>query len=111
MHWMGAAVHAALGMPGGNPADEFSSISTDTRTIEPGALFVALAGEKHDGHDHLAAARDAGARAAIVRRGTPAVKGLTLIEVDDTLTAYGDLAHARRKLITGPVVAITGTNG
>lgn len=92
-------------------AAEFTLVSTDTRTLEPGALFVALAGERHDGHDHLEAARDAGARAAIVRRGTPAVQGLRLIEVDDTLRAYGDLAHARRKEIKGPVIAITGTNG
>ncbi len=111
MRWTAAAVHAVLGLPGGGPEEEFTSISTDTRSLEPGALFVAIAGERHDGHDYLAAARDAGARAAIVRQGTPAVPGLALIEVDDTLKAYGDLAHARRKQVSGPVVAITGTNG
>jgi UDP-N-acetylmuramoyl-tripeptide--D-alanyl-D-alanine ligase len=111
MRWTAAAVNAALGLPAGGLGGEFSSVSTDTRTLEPGALFVALAGERHDGHDHLVAARDAGARAAIVRRGTPPLRGLTLVEVDDTLRAYGDLAHARRKQISGPVVAITGTNG
>lgn len=111
MRWSGAAVQAALGLRAVVPVEEFSSISTDTRTLEPGALFVALAGERHDGHAHLEAARDAGARAALVRQGTPAVAGLSLIEVDDTLRAYGDLAHARRKQVSGPVVAVTGTNG
>ncbi|HET8634141.1 MAG TPA: UDP-N-acetylmuramoyl-tripeptide--D-alanyl-D-alanine ligase [Gemmatimonadales bacterium] len=111
MRWSAAAVQAALGLSGGESGEEITSISTDTRTLQPGALFVALVGDKHDGHDHLAAARDAGARTAIVRRGTPAVKGLALIEVDDTLRAYGDLAHARRKQVSGPVIAITGTNG
>jgi len=110
MRWSAAFVADALGIPAGS-GDGFSQISTDTRTLEPGALFVALAGERFDAHDHLAAARDAGAAAAIVRRGTPAVPGLSLIEVDDTLRAYGDLVAARRREIAGPVVAITGTNG
>ena len=110
MRWSSAFVAGALGTPAGAGAG-FSQISTDTRTLEPGALFVALAGERFDAHDHLAAARDAGAAAAVVRRGTPPVAGLELIEVDDTLRAYGDLAHARRGEVRGPVVAITGTNG
>ena len=115
--WSEAAVRDALGL-GTQPAlaghDSpltFSEISTDTRTLRTGALFVALRGERFDGHDHLAAAARAGAAAAVVRRGTPAVEGLPLIEVDDTLEAYGDLAHARRGRISGPVLAVTGTNG
>jgi UDP-N-acetylmuramoyl-tripeptide--D-alanyl-D-alanine ligase len=93
------------------PSVTFSEISTDSRTLRPGALFIALRGDRFDGHDHLAAAAKAGAAAAIVRGGTAPVPGLPFIEVDDTLRAYGDLAHARRTDITGPVVAITGTNG
>ncbi|MGE5926271.1 MAG: UDP-N-acetylmuramoyl-tripeptide--D-alanyl-D-alanine ligase [Gemmatimonadota bacterium] len=89
----------------------FTAISTDTRTLEPGALFVALAGERFDGHDHLADARARGAAAAVVRRGTAPVAGLPLLEVDDTLHAYGRLARARRREIRGPVIAVTGTNG
>ena len=89
----------------------FTEIATDTRTLRPGALFVALRGERFDGHDHLETAARAGAAAAVVRRGTPAVAGLPLIEVEDTLRAYGDLAQARRRRISGPVIAITGTNG
>jgi UDP-N-acetylmuramoyl-tripeptide--D-alanyl-D-alanine ligase len=93
------------------PPLTFSGVSTDTRTLRPGSLFVALRGERFDGHDHLAAAGAAGAAAAIVRQGTPPVAGLPFIEVEDTLRAYGDLAHARRRRMTGQVVAITGTNG
>lgn len=99
----------ALGVP--VPGAGFGSISTDTRTLTAGALFVALAGARFDGHDHLAAAKRAGAAAAVVRRGTAAVEGLPLVEVDDTLVAYGHLARARRREIHGPVVAITGSNG
>ena len=83
--WTAAFVARALGLPTTGELPDFTRISTDTRTLERGALFVALAGDRFDAHDHLAAARDAGARAAVVRRGTPAVAGLPLIEVDDTL--------------------------
>jgi UDP-N-acetylmuramoyl-tripeptide--D-alanyl-D-alanine ligase len=89
----------------------FSGVSTDTRTIQPGALFIALVGERFDGHDHLAAALAAGARGAVVRKGTPPITGLVFFEVDDTLRAFGLLARARRRRLDGPVVAITGTNG
>jgi UDP-N-acetylmuramoyl-tripeptide--D-alanyl-D-alanine ligase len=89
----------------------YSTISTDSRTIPPGALFVALAGERFDGHDHLAAAAAAGATAALVREGTPPVAGLTLLAVPDPLRGFGLLARARRRRLSGPVVAITGTNG
>ncbi len=110
IRWSDAVVREALGLPGGINV-EYSEISTDTRSLGPGALFVALAGERFDGHDHLAAARAGGATAAVVRRGTAAVEGLTLYDVDDTLTAYGLLARARRRSIGGPVIAIGGANG
>ena len=89
----------------------FTEISTDTRTLASGALFVALRGEHFDGHDHLAAARDAGSAGAVVREDTPDVPGLVLFRVPDTLAAYGRLARERRRGITGPVVAIGGANG
>lgn len=107
--WPAAFVSQALGVPVGGAG--FTEISTDTRSLKGGALFVALRGERFDGHDHLAAARDAGATAAVVRRGTKAPAGLALVEVDDPLSAYGQLARARRRQINGPVVAITGSNG
>jgi UDP-N-acetylmuramoyl-tripeptide--D-alanyl-D-alanine ligase len=108
--WTGEAVAAALGLPPPRPC-AFRAISTDTRTIRPGDLFVALAGPRFDGHAFLSAARAAGADGAVVREGTPPVPGLTLFPVSDTLAAYGHLGHARRREVTGPVVAITGTNG
>ncbi len=101
-----AFVANTLGVEVGD--DHFTAIQTDTRSILPGALFVALTGERFDGHDFLAAARDAGAHAAVVRRGTAPIPGLRLLEVSDPLEAWGDLARARRRLITGPVIAITG---
>lgn len=112
--WTDAEVRAALGLPRltshVSPLT-FSAVSTDTRTLGPGDLFVALKGDRFDGHDHLPAARAAGAAAAVVRSGTPGVDGLVLFPVADTLRALGDLARARRRGAMGPIVAVTGTNG
>ena len=64
-----AAAAQALGarFEGGDP--RFESVSTDSRTLEPGALFVAVRGERFDGHDYLAAARERGAVAAMIEIG------------------------------------------
>ena len=110
MRWTDAAVREALGL--GDRADaEYTAVSTDTRALGAGALFVALRGERFDGHDHLAKAAEAGATGAVVRDGTADVPGLVLYRVPDTLVAYGQLARARRREIPGPVVAIGGSNG
>ncbi len=111
--WTDAVVREALGIPrvvGSVPA-AYSEVSTDTRSMLPGALFVALKGERFDGHDHLAAAQAAGATGAVVREGTPEVPGVMFYPVADTLEAYGLLARARRRTIRGPVIAIGGANG
>lgn len=103
-------VRGALGVAGAADIG-YDTIVTDTRTLAPGSLFVALAGEHFDAHNFLTAARDAGAAGAVVRRGTAPVAGLVRYEVDDTLHALGDLAAAHRRRFTGPVIGITGQNG
>src|SRR6266498_3688388 len=110
--WTSDEVAQALGVPA--PAQlKFSAISTDTRHLQPDTLFVALKGETFDAHSFLDKAKAGGATAAVVRRGPPAVAGLPFFEVDDTLTALGLLARARRRLLPEgtPVVAITGSSG
>ena len=111
--WSDAEVRAALELPpdSGEPELTYSSISTDSRAIAPGALFIALQGDRFDGHAYLEQVAAAGARGAVVRRGTAPVAGLRLHQVDDPLRAFGRLARARRRTLSGPVVAITGTNG
>lgn len=89
---------------------ELSGISTDSRTLQPGDLFVPLRGENYDGHDYLTQAIQRGAAACLSEE---MVGGLLvpIIKVNDTLKALGDLAgHVRRKF-PGPVVGITGTSG
>ena len=109
--WREEEVRAALGLAPGVSDRVFSTVSTDSRAIPPGALFVALPGERFDGHDYLPAVAAAGAAGAIVRHGTAAVEGLVLLAVPDPLRAFGLLARARRRKLGGPVVAVTGTNG
>jgi UDP-N-acetylmuramoyl-tripeptide--D-alanyl-D-alanine ligase len=114
--WTAARVRAALGQPapaeqGGAAEPTFTRVLTDTRTVEPGALFVALAGERFDGHDYLDAAAAAGATGVVVRDGARVPAGVAAFHVPDTLRAFGLLARARRREIAGPVIAVTGTNG
>jgi UDP-N-acetylmuramoyl-tripeptide--D-alanyl-D-alanine ligase len=110
--WTSQQVAQALGIAA--PAHlSFNGVTTDTRLLTPGTLFVALKGERFDAHAFLAQAKAAGAAGAVVRRGTPAVAGLPLFEVADTLTALGLLARTRRRLLPAdaPVVAVTGSSG
>ncbi len=89
-----------------------AGVSTDTRTLRTGDLFVALRGPNHDAHDHLEQARDAGAAAVVVERpeGTAGL-GIPVLVVDDTLRALGLLALAWRRTWGGTVVAVGGSNG
>jgi UDP-N-acetylmuramoyl-tripeptide--D-alanyl-D-alanine ligase len=94
---------------------EVVGVCTDTRAIEPGSVYVALRGELHDGHRFVAQAFARGAAAAIVARGVALEgelsAGAALIEVDDTLTALGDLAALHRKRWGGRVIGVTGSAG
>jgi UDP-N-acetylmuramoyl-tripeptide--D-alanyl-D-alanine ligase len=94
----------------GAPNSMVTAVSTDTRSIPPGALFIALGGERFDAHDFLAKAVEAGAGALLVSR---AVDGVTVpvVEVDDTLIGLLQLAKGYRKLIETKAVVITGSNG
>jgi UDP-N-acetylmuramoyl-tripeptide--D-alanyl-D-alanine ligase len=89
----------------------FPSVSTDTRAIPAGALFVALKGERFDAHTFLAEAKAKGAGAAVVRKGTPPVPGLPFFETDDTLRALGALAAFHRSRFALPLAAVAGSNG
>jgi UDP-N-acetylmuramoyl-tripeptide--D-alanyl-D-alanine ligase len=84
-------------------------VSTDTRTITPGALFVALKGERYDAHDFVVTAHDRGATAALVEREVDA--HVPQIVVCDTLAALGELARSVRAGRNARVVGITGSNG
>ncbi|MCU0967945.1 MAG: UDP-N-acetylmuramoyl-tripeptide--D-alanyl-D-alanine ligase [Rubrivivax sp.] len=105
-----AAVLLPDGRACGDPATRVQRVHSDTRTVQPGDLFVALRGERFDGHDFLAQARAAGAVAAIAERGLAAA-GLPGIEVDDSGAALQQLAAGWRRRFALPLVAVTGSNG
>ena len=109
-----AATAQALGVRFEGADAAFGSVSTDTRTLEPGALFVALRGERFDGHDYLAVARERGALAAMVEESAAAQcahAGLAALAVADTRRALGDLARHWRGRFGFPLIAIVGSNG
>jgi UDP-N-acetylmuramoyl-tripeptide--D-alanyl-D-alanine ligase len=87
------------------------SVSTDSRAVARGALFVALRGDRFDAHRFLPDVARAGAAAVLVERGASVPAGLASVEVDDTLRALGDLARFHRDRWGGAVVGITGSAG
>jgi UDP-N-acetylmuramoyl-tripeptide--D-alanyl-D-alanine ligase len=94
----------------------FRGISTDSRTLRPGELFVALVGEHFDGHQFVEQATSSGAAGVVValkEAGELDTRTLPIpvIGVTDTLRAFGDLASFWRGRYSVPVVAITGSNG
>jgi UDP-N-acetylmuramoyl-tripeptide--D-alanyl-D-alanine ligase len=82
---------------------------TDSRSIDPGALFVALVGERADGHDFIAAARARGAGGALVAR--PHGEDLPTVQVADTRRALGALTASWRARFDLGLVGVTGSNG
>lgn len=95
----------------GNPTTGFSGVSTDTRKIEKGSLFIAIKGPNFDGHDFIAEAVKKGAAGAVVSRPTPPSADFVIIEVKETVKALGSIARFHRSRFDIPVIALTGSNG
>ncbi len=87
-----------------------SGISTDSRNLAPGSLFVPLRGENFDGHDYISQAVKNGA-AACLSEEVIAGLNVPVVRVANTLRALGDIAAAFRLQLNGPLVAITGSAG
>jgi len=110
MHLAEAARVLAASLTSGGGA-EFTAVSTDSRTLPPGALFVALRGERFDGHRFLGAARDAGAVGALVDSGYDGEVPMPVMVVGDTRRALADLARHWRGRFSPALIAIAGSNG
>ena len=87
----------------------FATVTTDSRSLEAGSLFVALRGERFDGHEFVAEAAARGAAGAVVSRAVAAP--VPQIVVSDTLVALTDFAAAWRRSMDAAVVGVTGSNG
>ena len=94
----------------GDPALPIERVHSDTRSVRPGDLFVALKGERFDAHDFLAQAKASGAVAALAERGL-AEAGLAGLEVADSQRALLELAGAWRRRFDLPLIAVAGSNG
>lgn len=94
----------------GDGATPIVRVHSDTRTLQPGDLFVALRGERFDAHDFLPQARAAGAAAVLAERGV-ADAGLPGLHVADSLQALQELAAAWRRSVPVGLIAVTGSNG
>ncbi len=116
MSVMMSLVEAAAAMSGFLKGENcsFLGVSTDSRSVAAGELFVALRGDKFDGHEFIAVARERGAVAAVIdAEAEPNLhdSGLPLIVVADTRLALGRLAAHWRARFDIPVIAVTGSNG
>ncbi len=88
---------------------DFSSVSIDTRKLQPGDLYVAIQGKSFDGHDFISQAAHQGAVAVVAHKEI--VTDLPIVKVADTRVALGQIAAAWRQKFKGKVIAITGSNG
>jgi UDP-N-acetylmuramoyl-tripeptide--D-alanyl-D-alanine ligase len=93
------------------PAVAFSGVTTDSRAVNGGDLFVALAGERFDGHEYVDEAVRRGAAAALVSRRVAGALPIPQVVVEDTRAALGRLAAYWRERFALPLVALTGSNG
>lgn len=111
MNWLLSHVAQVVGgqMLGDDRA--LNGLSTDTRAIAEGQLFVALSGERFDAHDYLEQATDQGATALLVSDASSLPAGASAVLVTDTRLALGALAAAWRAEFKLPVIAVTGSNG
>src|SRR5712664_4097924 len=118
MRWTIAQVADALGTRPGtglNALARVAGVSIDSRTIRPGELFIAIHGPRHDGHDHVPAAMDRGAIAAVVAGAQlcryPGQVGERCISVGDTFEALKQLARAVREAWGRKIAGVTGSVG
>jgi UDP-N-acetylmuramoyl-tripeptide--D-alanyl-D-alanine ligase len=106
---------ATGGVVFGDAAGVVSGISTDSRQVRAGELFVALKGERFDGHDFIVATSSRGVRVFLAESAWLAANaipaGVTVVAVQDTLRGFGDLAAYHRRRFAIPVVGATGSNG
>ena len=111
MNWLLSKVAEVVDgrLVGGDRA--LAGVSTDTRAIANGQLFIALRGENFDAHEFLSQALSSGASALLVADEAKLPAGASAVIVDDTLQALGRLAAAWRAQFDIPVIAVTGSNG
>lgn len=112
MHWNWSThrIASILGMPTTGKDQNITRITTDSRSVKPGDLFVAIRGDAFDGHDFIPDAVRSGAIAILTERDASAAAAITF-KVPDTLRAIRTLAHAYRKQFNIPLIGVVGAVG
>lgn len=105
---LSATVNQAAKLPLEQP---IQGVTTDSRAVPPGSLFIALRGDRFDGHAFVQTALEQGAIAAVVSEPIPNAETFPILQVPDTLVAYQALGRWWREQFSGPVVAVTGSVG
>lgn len=105
---LSATVNKAAELPLEQP---IQGVTTDSRAVPLGSLFIALRGDRFDGHAFVQTALEQGAIAAVVSEPIPNAETLPILQVPDTLVAYQALGRWWREQFSGPVVAVTGSVG
>ncbi|MBI2447849.1 MAG: UDP-N-acetylmuramoyl-tripeptide--D-alanyl-D-alanine ligase, partial [Candidatus Omnitrophica bacterium] len=95
----------------GSLKTEIKGVSIDSRTIQPGELFIAIKGERFDGHDFVEEALRKGAGGVVVAGDSPKTGTVPFIRVKDTTISLGDIGGFHRKRFSIPVIGVTGSNG
>jgi UDP-N-acetylmuramoyl-tripeptide--D-alanyl-D-alanine ligase len=106
-----AQIKEILGYDGPVAEARIKEVSTDSRQVDAHTLFIALKGEKFDGHDFVAEVVQKGCPLVIAEREIPAVAADKVIVVKDCLKAFGKLAQYNRRCYKGTVIALTGSSG
>jgi UDP-N-acetylmuramoyl-tripeptide--D-alanyl-D-alanine ligase len=108
--WVAAAIAGRI--VSGDPGQAVGNVATDSRSMQPGDLFVAIRGPRFDGHEFVDEAIARGAMGAIVEAGRAGgAGGVAIIEVGESIRALQNLAHAVREASGSKVIAITGSAG
>ena len=94
----------------GDPETNFPGVSTDSRNVREGELFIALRGEHFDGHSFIPEVLARGAAGIVVMEDTPR-QPTVIISVEDTLQALGDIALGVRNRFDTAIVGVTGSTG
>lgn len=110
MKWTGQQIAAATGGVLHGQAQAVGPVLTDSRSMEPGAWFLAIEGDRFDGHAFAEAALKGGASGGVFRELPEGWEG-PWVEVADTVQALQDLGRAARARLKGKVIALTGTSG
>jgi len=111
-----ALQHAEIVSTAEGRINNFSGVSIDSRTVQPGELFFAIKGERHDSHKFLSDAVGNGAAGIVVSKDwdvpqEESWKNVVIVKANDTRAALGKLANIHRRKFAIPVIGITGTNG